>query len=107
MINVCNNLGIPQAEFERMVKMRHNAAGYRRQARQPQRARSDPYQVLGVSQDASDREVKQAYRRLISQHHPDKLVSKGLPKEMLELAKDKTAELTAAYDDIRKRRNMR
>jgi DnaJ like chaperone protein len=62
---------------------------------------------LGVSKNVSDREVKQAYRRLISQHHPDKLVSKGLPKEMMDLAKDKTAELTAAYDDIRKRRNMR
>ena len=107
MITICNNLGISQVELQRMVSMRHNAAGYRRQARQPLRARSDPYQVLGVSQSASDREIKQAYRRLISQHHPDKLVSRGLPKEMMDLAKDKTAELTAAYDDIKKRRKMR
>jgi DnaJ like chaperone protein len=107
MLSICNHLGISQAEFEQMVNMRHNAAGYRRQARQPQRANSDPYQVLGIVPGASDREVKQAYRRLISQHHPDKLVSKGLPKEMMDLAKDKTAETTAAYDDIRKRRDMR
>jgi len=107
MISVCNHLGITQSEFERMLNMRHNAAGYGRRAQSPQRSRSDPYRVLGVTPEASDREIKQAYRRLISQHHPDKLVSKGLPREMMELAKEKTAELTAAYDEIKKRRKIR
>jgi len=54
-----------------------------------------------VSESASDAEVKKAYRRLISQHHPDKLVSKGLPDEMMKIAKEKTQQITEAYDTIR------
>lgn len=65
---------------------------------------SEAYGVLGVNEAASDAEVKKAWRKLMSQHHPDKLVSKGLPEEMLQLAKEKTQEIQSAYDKIRKAR---
>jgi len=65
------------------------------------RVLKDAYGVLGVDEAASDAEVKKAYRRLMSQHHPDKLVAKGLPEEMMQLAKEKTQEIQAAYDRIR------
>jgi len=58
------------------------------------------YKVLGVKQSASAPELKTAYRKLMSQHHPDKLVSKGLPPEMMEMAKQKTQDIQAAYDLI-------
>jgi DnaJ like chaperone protein len=61
---------------------------------------ADAYAVLGVSSQASDQEVKRAYRRLMSQHHPDKLVAKGLPEQMMRLAKEKTQEIQAAYKKI-------
>jgi DnaJ like chaperone protein len=48
--------------------------------------------------------MKRAYRRLMSQHHPDKLVSKGLPEEMIEIAKEKTQEIKAAYEVVRRAR---
>ncbi len=64
------------------------------------------YQTLGVSPQASDAEVKQAYRRLMSQHHPDKLASQGLPEEMMRLAKEKTQHILAAYETIRRARGM-
>ena len=60
------------------------------------------YEILGVSSSASAAEVKKAYRRLMSQHHPDKLVAKGLPDEMIELATKKTQEIRKAYDLVRK-----
>ena len=44
---------------------------------------------------------------MMSQHHPDKLVSKGLPEEMIELAKEKTQEIRKAYENIKERRGMR
>lgn len=60
----------------------------------------DAYAVLGVSADAEKATVKTAYRKLMSQHHPDKLVSKGLPEEMLRLATDKTQQIQKAYEQV-------
>jgi len=62
------------------------------------------YGVLGVSSSATDAEVKKAYRKLMSEHHPDKLVSKGLPEEMMQIAKEKAQEIQTAYDVVRKAR---
>lgn len=65
------------------------------------------YGVLGVSEQASVAEIKKAYRRLMNQHHPDKLASRGLPDSMLKLAKEKTQEIRAAYDLIRQARGFK
>ena len=62
---------------------------------------AEAYKVLGVAMDVSDAVLKKAYRRLMSQHHPDKLVAKGLPEEMMQLAKEKTQEIQAAYDIVK------
>ena len=59
------------------------------------------YGVLGVTAKATDAEVKKAYRRLMNEHHPDKLVAKGLPEEMMQLAKEKTQDIQTAYDKIK------
>lgn len=67
----------------------------------------DAYGVLGVTPDATDAEVKKAWRKLMSQHHPDKLMSKGVPEDMIQLAKEKTQEIQAAYDRVKESRNMR
>jgi DnaJ like chaperone protein len=68
---------------------------------------ADAYGVIGVSPEASDAEVKKAWRKLMSQHHPDKLIAKGLPEDMVQLAKEKTQEIQAAYDRIKAARGMR
>ncbi len=60
----------------------------------------DAYNILGVKIDADRATVKRAYRKLMNQHHPDKLISKGLPEEMLRLATDKTQEIQNAYEQI-------
>ncbi|KEZ77507.1 co-chaperone DjlA [Salinisphaera hydrothermalis] len=64
------------------------------------------YDVLGISQEASDAEVKKAYRRQMSQNHPDKLASKGMPESMREMAEQKTREIGAAYERIREARGI-
>ena len=72
----------------------------------PQSTLKAAYQVLGVAETASDAEVKKAYRRLMNQHHPDKLVAKGLPEEMMKLATEKTQEIKNAYEQIKIVRNF-
>ncbi len=66
---------------------------------------SDAYRALGVPAAASDAEVKKAYRRLMNQHHPDKLVSKGLPEEMMKMATMRTQEIKAAYERVKAARS--
>jgi DnaJ-domain-containing protein 1 len=61
--------------------------------------RDTPYRVLGVTEDATDAEVEQAYRRMISQYHPDKLV--GVADELRRQAEEKAGEINAAYDRIK------
>jgi len=65
----------------------------------------EAYEVLGVEKNAPDAEIKKAYRRLMNQHHPDKLVSKGLPEEMIKLANEKTQQIKEAYELIKKSRH--
>ena len=66
----------------------------------------DAYAILYLSPTATNEEIKKAYRRLTSMHHPDKLVAKGLPEEMLKIAEDKTREIRIAYERIRAIRNF-
>ena len=110
LLHICARLGVSEREFRRLESMivaqRHYAGGYqsaggRRAAEPGKPSVRDAYAVLGVSPDASDAEVKKAYRRLLSQHHPDKLVSKGLPDEMMKLVAQKTHEIKQAYERVK------
>lgn len=67
----------------------------------------DAYAVLGVTRSASDDEVKQTYRRLVREHHPDRLVAKGLPQEFVEHANKTLAAINAAYDRVARERKIR
>lgn len=61
----------------------------------------DPYEVLGVSQDATDEEVKKAYRNLARKYHPDNYQDNPLA----DLAEEKMKEVNEAYDLITKTRS--
>ena len=66
--------------------------------------RDNPYRVFALTADASDAEVEQAYRRLISQYHPDRLA--GAAPELRQQAEAKARELNAAYDRIKQLRKQ-
>ncbi len=108
---ICDLLGFSRAELDHLEAMvaaqRHYAGAGAREAPQPGASLAEAYAVLGVERSAPDAEVKRAYRRLMNQHHPDKLVAKGLPEEMMQLAKEKTQEIKGAYEQIKEARAMK
>ena len=67
---------------------------------------SDPYLILGLSPNASDDELRRSYRRLVREHHPDRLIAKGVPEEMLALATGRMAAINAAYEALSKARKL-
>ena len=68
---------------------------------------ADPYHIIGVSHESSDKDVKDAYRRLIREHHPDRLMAEGLPQEFVDIATGKMATINAAYDKIAAQRGLK
>lgn len=68
---------------------------------------ANPYEVLGVDRAASDGDIKAAYRKLIHENHPDKLMAQGLPQEFIDLANQKMAAINAAYDAVKKERGFK
>ncbi len=118
LLHICAQLRVSQFEYERLKMMvqareRFTSGGtYQQQSHHKDKYRSthnktsvqDAYEILGVVSSATDAEVKKAYRRLMNQNHPDKLVAKGLPEEMMKLAKEKTQKITKAYEVIQEAR---
>ena len=105
LVRICGHLGIPPAQLDRLEEMLR--AGFGRSDYDPATSKTsleDAYHILGVDESVSDAELKKTYRRLMSQHHPDKLVAKGLPEEMIQDANEKTQQIKAAYELIRKSR---
>lgn len=113
LLKIFTTLGFGVAEFERLEAMiraeLHNRQGGGAGPASRTRGMSleDAYAILNITESASDAEVKKAYRRLTSQHHPDKLAASGLPPEMMKMAEEKTHEIRTAYERIREVRGFK
>lgn len=106
---VCRILGISALQFkfihDRMRASNDQFKGrFNQQFGGSESELETAYGVLGVTAKATDAEIKKAYRKLMNEHHPDKLVAKGLPEEMMQLATEKTQDIQTAYDKIKKAR---
>lgn len=109
LTDIAGRLGVSQPELQQIISlveafMRHGG-GASGAPRTDELA--EAYSILGVSRDSDDAVVKRAYRKLMSEHHPDKLVSRGLPEEMMRIAEEKTVEIRAAYERIKTARGMK
>ncbi|WP_171996793.1 co-chaperone DjlA, partial [Klebsiella pneumoniae] len=115
-------LGISRAQFDQFLRMMQGGAqfgggsqqrsygqhggnaGWQQAQRGP--TLEDACNVLGVKPTDDAATVKRAYRKLMNEHHPDKLVAKGLPPEMMEMAKQKAQEIQKAWELIKEQRGF-
>jgi DnaJ like chaperone protein len=103
---IAQRLGVGRAELaqiEALVRARAQRSGDASR----QVTLDEAYRVLGLTAAANDQEIKTAYRRLMNQHHPDKLVARGLPKSMAPVAQEKTLEIRSAYERIKAYRQLK
>lgn len=103
--HICYRLNLNPGDFFQSRSYQYNQ-GSRSQRPPEPNSLEKAYRLLGVNAATSDGDLKKAYRKLMSQNHPDKLVSKGLPEEMIKLATQKTQEIKAAYETICKARGI-
>lgn len=103
LLRMARRLGVPERELMRLEALLR-AASTGGAAVPPAARLDDAYEALGVSPTDTDAQIKRAYRRLMSENHPDKLAGKGLPESMREIAEERTREITAAYRLIRESR---
>lgn len=66
----------------------------------------NPYTVLGVSPNADDKELRDTWRQLMRENHPDSLASQGVSKAFIAGASDKVARINAAWDRIKRERGL-
>ena len=104
--SICARLRLSPGELDRLEAMVRAEQHARGSGSSDAISTGDAYAILGVDEDCSDAELKRAYRRMMNRHHPDKLVAKGLPEEMMRIATEKTREIKAAYDRLKEVRGL-
>lgn len=108
----CQLIGYPVQLLQAMMKMRGfgGAGGYQQQSNSRHQGKRrtvnrhapfNPFQVLGVDKSDDKATIRKAYKRLMSQHHPDKLVSKGLPPEMMKVAEEKAKQIQISWEKVK------
>ena len=99
-------LGYSQTAFKQLLDMVTNQTHFAGGQTSSVHALEDAYKALGVTKKSTDQEIKRAYRKLMSQYHPDKLMGQGVPDDMIKVATEQAKEVQTAYDLIKKTRGQ-
>ena len=102
---VANRLGYSDSEFRQMLDMVLNQSQFGQDRPVSASSIEGAYKAIGVTAEQSDQEIKRAYRKLMSQYHPDKLIGQGVPEDMIKVATEQAQEIQVAYDLIKKHRD--
>jgi DnaJ like chaperone protein len=108
LLRVARRLGLTERDVAQLEALLRTASAGRSTAGAPppQKRLDDAYAALGLTPGATEAEIKRAYRRLMSQNHPDKLAARGLPESMREIAEERSREINAAYDLVKTARQI-
>ena len=101
---IARHLGYNEDAFNHILSMIVNQTHFAGGKANTASSLEDAYKALGVSRENSDQEIKRAYRKLMSQFHPDKLMGQGVPEDMIAVATAQAQEVQVAYDLIKKSR---
>jgi DnaJ like chaperone protein len=110
LVRICQGLGISEfelAQMEAILRMQRSSSSGQTYQRSTRDSLADAYGVLGVTSEATNAEVTKAYRRQMSQNHPDKLAANGLPESMKTVAEEKTKQIRSAYEAICEARGIK
>ena len=88
---VGNIFGFSKEDFERIYSSKSGVS-------------ADPYKILGVSRDASVDEIRQKWKQLAINHHPDRLISQGIPEDLIHKSTSRLKEINNAWDTIQNQR---
>ena len=107
LVRIAARLGLSEADVLQLEALLRAATGRGSAPGAPptQDRLKDAYAALGVTPETPGAEIKRAYRKLISENHPDKLASRGLPESMRQVAEERSRELNSAYDLIKEARS--
>ena len=109
LVRIASRLGLTEqdvAQLESLLRASTGGAGGTRSSRPAQDRLVDAYTALGVTPESEPAEIKRAYRKLISQNHPDKLAARGLPESMRAVAEERSREINSAYDLVKSSRGF-
>ncbi len=106
LAEIATKLGYDQNEFKHLMDMVLNQSHFASGRDVTTDELEDAYKALGVTNESTEAEIKRAYRKLMSQYHPDKLMGQGLPEDMIAVATEQAKEIQLAYDLIKKSRNI-
>lgn len=109
--SIAGHLGYSADRFRRLLDMVLAQSHFQQQyqqahARPAGEQLADAYLAIGVGPESSDKELKRAYRKLMSENHPDKLIARGVPEAMIKLATERSQEILSAYELICKARKQ-
>ena len=100
---IAQQIGFSRAEFEQLMSM-ISAQGQFAGGANETVSIDQAYAALGVSESDSDKDIKRAYRKLMSKYHPDKLIGQGVPEDMIKIATERSQDIQAAYELIKTER---
>jgi len=98
---ICAQLGVVTPHFQHQQYQRY------RHSQNQAETFSDPYKMMGIPSHAKTPAVRKAYRRLMSQYHPDKMAAKGASEAEIKQATDKTQTIRRAYEQILQARGLK
>ncbi len=112
LLTIASVFGFSKAQLDQRLSMQGGANNFNQAGGQNSpfvqaEKIKNAYLILGLEENAEPQTIKRAYRKLMNEHHPDKLAASGLPSEMMEMAKQKAQEIQAAYELLKKEKAIK